>query len=110
MLCDEQVLCTFIKGMDGKPTKNVLERSSEISNCNLPRKVQYLRRLAKLFVDKYIMNTSDAKTIVDEVMNQDEQKSLASIPWLPNGRFPCRFEGCEKSFSYVSFRFSYCFF
>jgi hypothetical protein len=92
-----------MESVDGKPTKNVFERSSEISNCNFPRKVQYLRRLAKLIVDKYIMNTSDANTIIDKVMNEDEQKSLASIPQLPNGRFPCRFEGCEKSFRYVSY-------
>ena len=34
-------------------------------------------------------------------MNEDEQRYLESIPRLPNGRFPCQFEGCDKSFKYV---------
>lgn len=84
--------------IDGKPTKNMFERSSGISNHNLPSKEQYLRRLAKLIIEKYVMNSSDAKNMVGQVLNEDEQKSLVTIPRLSNGRFPCRFEGCEKSF------------
>ena len=87
--------------IDGKPTKNKFEKSSGISNCNLPSKEQYIKRLAKLVVDKYVVNTTDAKNMIGEVMSEQEQRSLASIPRLPNGRFPCRFEGCEKSFTYV---------
>ena len=96
------VAATMVElGMDnvnGRPTKNVFQRSPFSSNHNLPSKEHYLRRLATLIVDRYVLNSSDAKKMFGEVLDEEEQKSLANIPRLPDGRFPCRFEGCNKSF------------
>ncbi len=93
------VAATMVElGMDvnGRPTKNVFQKSPFSSNYNLPSKEHYLRRLATLIVDRYVLNSSDAKKMIGEVLDEEEQKSLANIPRLPDGRFPCRFEGCNK--------------
>ena len=95
------MLVLGMEHIDGKPTENVFEKSSGISNNTHITKEQYIMSLAKLIVDKYVVNNIDAKNMVADVMNEEEQRSLQSIPRLPNGRFPCRFEGCDKSFKYV---------
>ena len=87
--------------VDGKPTKNEFQRTKLFSNHNLPSKQQYVKRLAALIIDTYVMNSSDAKDMVKEVMNEKDQLAFLAIQTLPNGRFPCRFEGCNKSFKYV---------
>ena len=87
--------------VDRKPTKNEFQRTKLSSNHNLPSKEQYVKRLAALIVDTYVMNSSDAKDMVKEVMNEKDQLASLAIQTLPNGCFPCRFEGCNKSFKYV---------
>ena len=52
-------------------------------------------------IDNELGFKSDAKDMVKELMNEKDQLASLPIQTLPNGRFPCRFEGCNKSFKYV---------
>ena len=47
--------------IDGKPTKNMFEKYSGISNNNHTTKEQYIMRHAKLIVDKYVMNNIEQR-------------------------------------------------
>lgn len=63
------------------------------------RRLQYLHEAASLIVDKFVFNDDSVNRLLDDIMNsqqtqdvQDQQDRTA------NGRFPCRFPGCQFSF------------
>jgi len=81
----------------GYPTKNMFQRSTLLSSHQVSEGV-YLSRLAASIVDKYIINSRATHDILNDVLNVKEQQALDNLLRLPNGRFPCRAPGCDKSF------------
>ncbi|KAJ7371268.1 hypothetical protein OS493_026912 [Desmophyllum pertusum] len=37
---------------------------------------------------------------MNEFLDAKEQETLSNLSRLPNGRFPCRLQGCDKTFKY----------
>ena len=94
--------------------KNVLgfeNKSSMPTKHQLPSNLQLLKKSQKLeclheltakVVDEFVfLNRSAVNDIVDSVLTQQEKDDLLQQQTLtPEGRFPCRFPGCDKSFKY----------
>lgn len=83
----------------GMPTKH------QLPNFELLRKsekLECLHELAAKVVDEFVFQSSSVvNDIVDSVLTLQEKDDLLQQQELtPEGRFPCRFPGCDKSFKY----------
>lgn len=80
------------------PTKH------QLPNFELLRKsekLECLHELAAKVVDEFVFQSSSVvNDIIDSVLTQQEKDDLLQQQELtPEGRFLCRFPGCDKSFS-----------
>ena len=65
------------------------------------QKLNYLMEASAKIVDAYIFEYSSVNQIVDDVLTVQERENLVNTQQLTkDGRFPCRFQGCTKSFRY----------
>ena len=88
-------------GMDtisDKPSKNLFQKGTFFSESTSCTKNVYIKRLAAAIVDKYIMNRQAGEEIVKQALNEREQVMVKNRLVLPDGRFPCRSTGCNKTF------------
>ena len=78
------------------------QRGSSLSECMSGRKQAskkvLLNRLSSTIINKYTVNTKTATEIVSGVLHEREKQELSNVTTLPNGRFPCRSPGCNKSY------------
>ncbi len=76
------------------PSRMDLLKKSEKLNC--------LHELAGKVVDAFVFDqSSSVDAIVNTVVTEQEKENLLHQQRLtPDGRFPCRFPGCESSFKY----------
>ena len=83
----------------GMPTKHQLPKFELLKKSE---KLECLHELAAKVVDEYVFQSSSVvNDIVDSVLTQQEKDDLLQQQELtPEGRFPCRFPGCDKSFKY----------
>ena len=83
----------------GMPTKHQLPKFELLKKSE---KLECLHELAAKVVDEYVFQSSSVvNDIVDSVLTQQEKNDLLQQQELtPEGRFPCRFPGCDKSFKY----------
>ena len=65
------------------------------------RRLQYLHKAASMIVDKFVFNDDSVNRLLDDILTsqqvqdvQDQQDRNA------DGRFPCRFPGCQFSFKF----------
>lgn len=91
-----------VLGMESKeslPTNVDLPPNlKELSKCE---KLKYLHELSAKVVDTFVFNSrSSIKFVIDSVLTQEERDLLQQQELTPDGRFPCRFSGCDKSFKY----------
>jgi len=82
-----------------------MPKKHQLPNFELSRKsekLECLHELAAKVVDEFVFqNSSVVNDIVDSVLTQQEKDDLLQQQQLtPEGRFPCRFPGCDKSFKY----------
>ena len=82
------------------PTKHQLP--SNLQLLQKSQKLKCLDDLAAKVVDQCVfLKSSAVNDIVDSVLTQQEKDdALQQQKLTPEGRFPCRFQGCEKSFKY----------
>lgn len=82
------------------PTKHQLP--SNLQLLKKTQKLECLHKLAAKVVDEFVfLNRSAVNGIVDSVLTQQERDDLLQQQTLtPEGRFPCGFPGCDKSFKY----------
>ena len=82
------------------PTKHQLP--SNLQLLQKSQKLKCLDELAAKVVDQFVfLKSSAVNDIVDSVLTQQEKDDVLQQQKLtPEGRFPCRFQGCEKSFKY----------
>ena len=82
------------------PTKHQLP--SNLQLLQKSQKLKCLDELAAKVVDQFVfLENSAVDDIVDSVLTQQEKDNVLQQQKLtPEGRFPCRFQGCEKSFKY----------
>ena len=83
----------------GMPTKHQLPKFELLKKSE---KLECLHELAVKVVDEYVFQSSSVvNNIVDSVLMQQEKDDLLQQQELtPEGRFPCSFPGCDKSFKY----------
>ena len=64
-------------------------------------KLQYLHNAAALIVDKFVFDDKSVNKLLDQILTvQQRQGTADEQPRTANGRFPCRFPGCEFPFRY----------
>ena len=65
------------------------------------QKYDYLMRISTAIVDEYIFQNGHVDELVRSVLTEQEREEIRDHQQLTeDGRFPCRFAGCERSFRY----------
>lgn len=83
----------------GMPTKFPIPPNMD--TATKIQKLNYLMEASAKIVDAYIFEYSSVNQIVDDVLTVQERENLVNTQQLTkDGRFPCRFQGCTKSFRY----------
>ena len=85
-------------------------KSSQPSKCPVPpdlgnlrkhTKLWYLRKVAAMVVDSFVFDQCSLNNIVDKIITAQEKEDATNNQQLTeDGRFPCRFPGCNYSFQY----------
>ena len=81
------------------------------SNHSLPTNLNSMKKAEKLdcllemsakVVDEFVFqHASNVNDLVNRVVTQQERDEVLNRQQLtPDGRFPCRYPGCERSFKY----------
>ena len=83
-----------LSSLDGEPTDDVL--LSLLRNSSLKTKRTFVKDLSLKVVDKFILN----KENMDRIIKDREDEKELDVGILPNGKFPCRFQGCKKEFAH----------
>ena len=61
----------------------------------------YLNKIGAQVVDQFAMDGVSLEKLVDGILSEQEQHDIINNQQLtPEGRFPCRSQGCTKSFKY----------
>lgn len=86
------------------------DKTSAPANYLLPTDMEKMRKAQKLdclheisakVVDAFVFQSSaEVNNIVDGVLNEEERDILQQQELTAEGRFPCRFPGCNKTFKY----------
>lgn len=64
-------------------------------------KLQYLHKAASLIVDKFVLDDRSVNRLLDQIVtSQEAQDAINEQPRTADGRFPCRFPGCQHTFKY----------
>jgi len=64
-------------------------------------RLDYLNEVSSKVVDAFIFQSSaEVNDLVDGVLSEEERDVLQRQELTAEGRFPCRFPGCSKSFKY----------
>ena len=87
-----------MKNMNELPKQGGSSLSECISGRKQASKKVLLNRLSSTIINKYTVNTETATEIVSGVLHEREKQELSNVTTLPNGRFPCRSPGCNKSY------------
>ena len=73
----------------------------DLTNWHSLEKLQFLHKAAALVVDQLVVDKEMMdKTIENMISAQERQTLIDQIELNADGRFPCRFPGCSKSFKY----------
>lgn len=60
----------------------------------------YLRKVASLVVDKYVIQHEHLETLLAKILSIEEHQVEIAREQREDGRFVCHFPGCDKSFAY----------
>lgn len=86
-----------IKDKTSKPTIHPLPSPS----ASRSERREYLEKISTAVVDRFIFTSSHTDNLVNNVFTEQEREDISNSEVLTeDGRFPCRFEGCKKSFKY----------
>ena len=91
-----------VLGFDDKnalPTK--VNLPLEMKQFSKAEKLKLLHELSAKVVDTFVFkNGSSVQSLVESVLTQQEREAMLNQDLTPDGRFPCRFHGCKRSFKY----------
>jgi len=94
------VAAKTVLGIDcktGKPTK--IQLSPDIDSLPKQKKVEHLHSLAAKVVDAFVLDQSSTNgTLTTLLTHQDREELLQQQQLTPEGRFPCRYPGGQKTF------------
>lgn len=80
-----------ISATDDEPQETVLPKSLE--HASLATQKEFLRDLSLKIVDKFILHEEQVNALIKKLEQETKSSETAS-----DGRFPCRYSGCPKSF------------
>lgn len=83
-----------IQSLEGVPAESVLP--SAIKEASLATRKAFLKDLSFKIVDKFILREDEMSGLIRKL----EKEREADVAMLPDGRFPCRYAGCRKSFAH----------
>ena len=90
------MLILGLKDVDGNPTEyrypNNASKTDKTSKCI------YLRNLASQVVRLFIVDEKAYNSIIDQALQDSDNQRARQAEMAPDGRFPCRHIGCDKSF------------
>lgn len=91
-----------VLGLDSKESQPVLFKiPDDIASKTNAQKLVILHTAAGMVVDKYVFAESNLDQLINNVITEQEIQDVQDNQQLtPDGRFPCRFPGCSKSFVY----------
>ena len=89
-----------LKQLDGAPTDYHFPRDASQYDKTIKR--VYLRNLASQIVDKFIVDEKSLNLIANYVLEDQDNQRARQSQMTPDGRFPCRETGCNKTFKLVS--------
>lgn len=72
----------------------------DVESLSKSDKLKLLLDISAKVVDQFIFDHDFAKQVVDSIVLQQEKENALNQQQTSNGRFPCRFRGCQKSFKY----------
>lgn len=76
---------------DLKPTENVFADGPRVT---IQAKKKYLHNISTLVIDSYVIDKDRNKNMEKTVQSIQQEEAVN-----PDGRYPCRFPGCTKSFA-----------
>ena len=83
--------------IDGVPTVHCYPRDD--SRYDKMAKSIYLRNIASLIiVDQFIVDEKAYNSIIDQALEDHDTQQACQAQKTPDGRFPCRFRGCDRTF------------
>lgn len=72
-----------------------------MKTINKAGKLHCLREVSAKVVDEFVFNSSaELDGLINRVLTAQEKEVLQQQELTPEGRFPCRFPGCSRSFKY----------
>ena len=81
---------------DGVPTVHQYPRND--SRHDKMAKSIYLRNIASQIVDQFIVDEKSYNCIIDQALEDHDMQQAHQAQMTPDGRFPCRYRGCNKTF------------
>lgn len=88
-----------MKKLEDSPTANHYPKDESRADKTMKR--LYLRKLASQIVDKFIVDEKSYNDIVDRVLEDHDNQQERQAQMTPDGRFPCRQSGCNKTFRLI---------
>lgn len=83
-----------LQSLDGIPTEDIIPTA--IKESSLHARKMFLKELCFKVVDKFVLREEEMNKLVNKLKKENDKDA----GMLPNGRFPCRYTGCKKSFVY----------
>lgn len=80
--------------LDASPSTNVFPFEDNATDSN---KKSYLNKIASLVVDTFVVDKERNRSMEEAVTTAQQQQEKPNA----NGRFPCRFAGCPKTFAHA---------
>ena len=77
---------------------NNLPLPENLATLRRLKKLQFLHKAAGMIVDKLVVNKDMMYNTIQTMLRQE---LINQTELNPEGRFPCRFPGCSKSFKYM---------
>lgn len=90
------MLVLGLKDFDGNPTEYRYPNNASKTDTTSKRKC--LRNLAFQVVRLFIVDEKAYNSIIDQALQDADNKRARQAEMTPDGRFPCRHSGCDKSF------------
>lgn len=73
---------------------------ADLNSLKKSDKRKLLLDISAKIVDQFIFDKTKADQMIDSIILVQEKEKLQQQQLTEDGRFPCRFEGCTKSFKY----------
>lgn len=90
------MLVLGLKDIDGNPTQYHYPYNA--SKTNTTSKHKCLRNLASQVFYLFNIDEKAYNSIIDQALQYADNQRARQAEMTPDGRFPCRHSGCDKSF------------